>query len=125
MLTGTLVVGVAGKDYLDGGDGNDTLTGQGGADLVVRFNTNRHSGDDVLRASARDARVNAGGGDDYTDADSGNRTDTLFGDDTSSAMPVADLSIDKRIAGPSEHATHIGDAVHRQAGNAEQFVEAA
>ncbi|WP_161974657.1 putative Ig domain-containing protein [Piscinibacter terrae] len=78
-------------------------------DLAVMFNSNRHSGSDVIYAGSGDDMVNAGGGDDYVDAGDGNDAvagyqgddqieggsgnDRLWGDYSSQAVLPADQDL--------------------------------
>lgn len=57
-----------GKFY--GPSGQDSFTEE--ADIAPVFNTNRHSGDDVIYAGSGDDLVNAGGGNDFVDAGADN-----------------------------------------------------
>jgi Ca2+-binding RTX toxin-like protein len=98
--------------YADGHfDGSVSQIGAPDPQPGVYFNTNRHSGDDVVLAGAGNDLVNAGGGDDYVDAGSGN--------DVASGYQGND-----QIYGGTGNDTLLGDANSQDDRPAESFLGA-
>ncbi|OYY65258.1 MAG: hypothetical protein B7Y51_03145 [Burkholderiales bacterium 28-67-8] len=112
-------VALAAGDYLAGWtvyadgrfDGSVSQVGAPDPQPGVYFNTNRHSGDDVVFAGAGNDLVNAGGGDDYVDAGSGNDV-------------VSGYQGNDQIYGGTGNDTLLGDAYSREDRPAESFLGA-
>ncbi len=81
--SGSLVVGTAAGETLNGGPGNDTLQGQAGDDTL-----NGGDGDDVLDGGAGNDQLNGGAGQDTLIGGPGN--DTLAGGDGADLYYVTD-----------------------------------
>ena len=112
-------VALAAGDYLAGWavyadgrfDGSVSQVGAPDPQPGVYFNTNRHSGDDVVLAGAGNDLVNAGGGDDYVDAGSGNDV-------------VSGYQGNDQIVGGAGNDTLLGDACSQDDRPAESFLGA-
>lgn len=112
-------VALAAGDYLAGWtvyanghfDGSVSQIGAPDPQPGVYFNTNRHSGDDVVFAGAGNDLVNAGGGDDYVDAGSGNDV-------------VSGYQGNDQIYGGTGNDTLLGDACSQDDRPAESFLGA-
>lgn len=86
-----------GKDFLDGGDGNDTMTGGGfddyldggkGNDLLFGDGSGvTNEGEDLLFGGEGDDELQGGGGDDFLSGDEGN--DRLWGGDGNDVLTAA------------------------------------
>ncbi len=98
--------------YADGRfNGHVSQVGAPDPQAGVYFNTNRHSGDDVVLAGAGNDLVNAGGGDDYVDAGSGNDV-------------VSGYQGNDQIYGGTGNDTLLGDANSQDERPAESFLGA-
>jgi len=77
-----VVTGTDGVDYLDGGEGNDTIDGRGGADII-----NGGDDDDHIDGGAGRDIIHGGYGDDTLDG--GADGDSVFGDDGDDTITAA------------------------------------